>query len=203
MATQTAQSMISEVSICNQALGYVGQNPISSLDDPHPSAEWCKNNYDFLRDAVLEAAVWNFAKGRDISTSGDKDDWNNWYKHRIPEEWLAVYRVFEDSEGKIVAKWEREGEWILSDCETVYLWGIKRIIDTSKFSNLFVQALCGRMAAEMAIPFTENRQLQADLWQLYEMKLRDAVSGDGIQGRNEIISPAKEKPGKLVSRRRI
>lgn len=187
MATQTAQSMISEVSICNQALSWVGAGQINSLDDPGNKAEWCKNNYDFIRDAVLEERMWSFAIARASSTTADKDGWDNWYLHRLPEEWLAVYRVFEDQEGHIPAEWTREGVYVLSDKSTVYLYGIQRIIDTNKFTNLFVQCLAARMAAEAAIPFTENRQLQADLWQLYQQKLAEAAVRDGQQGRNETI----------------
>jgi hypothetical protein len=183
--------MISEVSICNQALSWVGADMLSSLDEPGATAQWCKNNYDFIRDAVLEERMWTFATARDSSTSGDKDEWGQKFKHRLPEEWLAVYRVFEDSEGKRPAKWVREGQYVLSDCATVYLWGLQRIVDTNKFTNLFVQAVAARMAAEMAIPFTENRQLQADLWGLYQQKLADAAARDGQQGRNEFITQTK------------
>lgn len=191
MATQTAQSMISEVSICNQALSWVGAKFITSLDEPSSEAEWCKNNYDFIRDAVLEERMWTFAVARASSTTADKDGWGNLYEHRLPEEWLAVYRVFEDSEGKRPAKWVKEGPHVLSECDTLYLWGLQRIVDTNKFTNLFVQAVAARMAAEMAIPFTENRQLQADLWGLYQQKLADAATRDGQQGRNEHITQTK------------
>jgi len=43
------------------------------------------------------------------------------------------------------------------------------------------------MAADMAIPFAENRSLQVDLWNLYQSKLDIAAVRDGQQGRNEII----------------
>ena len=147
MATQIAQSMISEVSICNQALSWVGANQISSFDEPSAEAEWCKSNYDFLRDAVLEERMWTFATARDSSTTADVDEWGKFFKHRLPEEWLAVYRVYEDRDGKRPANWVREGEWILSATDIVYLWGLIRVIDTNKFTNLFVQALAARMAA--------------------------------------------------------
>ena len=54
MATQTTKSMVSEVSICNQALRWLGQNKIQSLDEKTASAEWMADNYPFIRDAVLE-----------------------------------------------------------------------------------------------------------------------------------------------------
>jgi len=41
------------------------------------------------------------------------------------------------------------------------------------------------LAADAAIPLTENRQLQADLWALYGDKLREAAARDGQQGMND------------------
>lgn len=207
MATQIAQSMISEVSICNQALSWVGARQISSLDEPSSEAEWCKNNYDFLRDTVLEERMWTFATTRDSSTTADRDEWDLWFKHRLPEEWLAVYRVFSDPQARRNTEWAREGEWILSSSATVYMWGLRRIVDTNKFTMLFVQALAARMAAEMAIPFAENRNLQADLWKLYDRKLADAAARDGMQGRNEFITQttltdARINDGALIGARR-
>jgi hypothetical protein len=181
--------MISEVSICNQALSWVGAKQIDALDEPTRAAEWCRNNYAFLRDAVLEERNWTFAIDRAVSTVADKDAWNQMYAHPLPLEWLKVFRVYCDvscpmhprkSEG-----WQREGNNVLAQDATVYMYGIKRITDTGAFTNLFVQALAARMAADMAIPFAENRVLQADLWALYQRKLDEATYRDGQQGVNE------------------
>jgi hypothetical protein len=68
------------------------------------------------------------------------------------------------------------------------LWGLKQVTDTAKFSPLFVQALAARIAADAAIPMTENRQLQVDMWGLYGDKLREAAARDGQQGTNDVIT---------------
>ena len=56
--------MASQVSICNQALGWLGANLITSLDDDNREAQLCKANYDDIRDAVLEEREWTFAVRR-------------------------------------------------------------------------------------------------------------------------------------------
>lgn len=192
MATQENKSMVSEVSICNQALGWLGENPITSLDDPTRNANLCRDNYPFLRDAVLEERMWTFATARASSTVADLDDWGVQYLHPIPLEWLAVYRVYctpgeTPEQGVPAAGWRREGEYILSRETTIYMWGIKRISDTGKFTQLFVQALAARMAADLAMPLTEDRKKQADAWGLYQSKLREAAARDGAQGANDHI----------------
>jgi hypothetical protein len=66
--------------------------------------------------------------------------------------------------------------------------GLTRISDTSSFSSLFVQALAARIAADAAIPLTENRQLQVDMWGLYNDKLTEAAARDGQQGTSDVVT---------------
>ena len=191
MATQQTRAMVSETSISNQALSWIGANRITSMDDPSAEGEWCRDNYPFIRDAVLEERMWTFATVRTSSTTATRDDWDQMYKHTLPLDWLSVFRCFRNVtniECPIKsAGWKREGRFLLARESTVYLWGVKRETDTGQFSPLFVQALAARLAAEMAIPLAENRQLQADLWALYQAKLADAAARDGQQGANEKI----------------
>lgn len=204
MATQETRSMISETSICNQALSWLGAKRIASINEQSRYAELCNENYPFLRDAVLEARMWSFALDRDASTVSNKDAWGVAFAHPVPQEWLAVWRVYKrvDREPFEVSKnWRKEGRFVLAEDDTVYMWGTKRVTDTGFFTNMFVQCLAARLACDLAIPVTENRLLQADMWGLYEKKLSEAGSRDGQQGVNESIGPSKLKPGRLVSRR--
>ena len=193
MATQQTKSLVSEVSICNQALLWLGQNTITSLDESSTAAEWMTNNYPFLRDAVLEERMWTFATARAVSTTADLDPFGVQYLHAIPLGWLSVYRVYcnvtssDPSNWQKSEGWRREGSNILTNEATVYLWGMDRTVDTGKFTQLFAQALAARIAADAAIPFTENRGLQSDMWNLYSAKLAEAATRDGQQGSNEKI----------------
>lgn len=207
MATKSVRSMISEVSICNQAMLWVGANTINSFEDPSVEAEWCRENYPFLRDAVLEERMWTFAISRVVSGPvADFSAWGQKYMHRLPEDWLLVTKVFSSEQNDLMqidprGTWHREGEFILSDYDTVYMYGIRRVTDTGKFTNMFAQALAARMACEAAIPLAENRALQADLWNLYQRKLSDAAATDGRQGMTETVRPGRLAPGVLTGRR--
>lgn len=186
MATQTSRSMISETSICNQALAWLGAEHIDSLEDPTEAAQYCRDNYPFLRDTVLESRMWTFAKARQKSTVSDRDEFDEYYLHTMPQDWLQVFHVWQTADGQEV-EWSREGRNILAKTDIVYMVGIKRVTDTGFFSNLFVQALAARMAADLAIPLTENRALQSDMWNLYSLKMDEAAARDGQQGRNQKI----------------
>ena len=198
MATQLTTSMISETMICNMALAWLGQNQITSLDDPaDPLAEVCRNTYPFVRDAVLEERMWTFGTNRATSTSEERDEWDQLYRHSIPLDWLSVYRVYGNPVTQDNINWVKEDKYVLADKPTIYMWGLKRIVDTGQFSNLFVQALAARMAADLAIALTQDRLMQADMWSLYQTKLREAAARDGAQGRNDQF-----KAGSLVTQRR-
>lgn len=197
----------SEVSICNQALGWLGQTSISSLDDTSRTAQLCKQNYAPLRDAVLESRAWTFATYRACSETasipGNCDlqqtavdgypEWGDGYVHPIKAPFLNVFRVYKDVSGSnwTQANWSREGDNIIADRAVVYLWGVRQETDPRKFSNLFVQCLAGRIAADLAIPITQNRKLQVDMWTLYEAKLVEGAARDGAQGRNEELRANK------------
>ena len=185
--------MLSPTSICNQALSWNGEKPVASLDDNSTNAVWLRANYPFFRDAVLEARMWTFATAREVSTVQDTDKWGTQFRHPIPQGWLQVFRVYRDVSGSDPANWcrsdgwRREGQYILANDSTVYLWGVERITDTGKFSQMFAQCLAQRIAAEGALMWTGSRQKQVDAWNLYEAKMMEAATRDGQQGSNERI----------------
>lgn len=191
MAKRIVQSGVSETSICNQALSWLKANRISSLDETSREAELCRENYPFLRDAVLESRPWTFATAREVSTSQEVDGWGFKFRHEIPLDWIWVWTVYRnvDNYGQGVhdTSWRREGRSIISDHSTIYLKGTLRVIDTGAFSFMFTQALAARVAADLAIPLTGNPKLQTDMWQLYMLKLEEAATRDGQQGANDYI----------------
>jgi hypothetical protein len=185
--------MVSEVSICNQALGWLGQNRITSLDDESVRAQLCKENYPFLRDAVLEERMWTFATVRAKNVSNDRDEWDAKYVHPKPQGWMKVFRVFKNvtPTKHPDTTWCFEDGNVLSDYNTVYMWGIQQVTNTGKYSMLFAQCLAQRIAADLCIALTENRKLQVDMWALYGDKIAEAAARDGQQGLNEQINSDK------------
>jgi len=193
MATQINKAMTSETSICNQALLWLGSRTITSLSEAGTTAELCRNNYPFLRDALLEARHWTFATARETSISSDEPVFGEGFVHKVPLDWLRVSRVFRDVESADpnqwipAVGWRREGEEIIAREEIIHMWGTKRITDTGKFSMSFVQCLAARLAADLCMAITQDKVREKDLYAIYLAKLADAAALDGAQGRSEII----------------
>jgi len=182
----------SEVSICNQALSWLGAKRITSLDENSRAANLCKANYELLRDAVLEERMWGFATHKAVSEVQDKDAWGMAFAHPIPAQFLGVFRVFKrimpDGSGVPAEDWRNEEGNIVTRYSKIYLWGTKEVSDTKMFPSMFVQALAARIAADLCVPITENSNLQGDMWQLYGAKLTAAAARDGQQGGNDHIT---------------
>ena len=187
---------MSEVSICNQALGWLGANLITSFDDPDSTeAALCKANYAAIRDAVLEAVDWSFARTRVVLSSPEVQEpaFGFAFSHVVPVDCLRVINADDTDRGGDNLEWEYEDRRILCDSQIVYV-KYTRIIDaTARFSALFTQALANRLAADFAIPLAESAGLQQQHWAIYTAKMDEAATIDGLQGRYQQTRSRKLK----------
>ena len=177
---------MSEVSICNQALGWLGANLITSFDDPDSvEAALCKANYAAIRDAVLESEDWSFARQRIVLSSPEVAEpaFGYAYSHVVPVDCLRVINVDDSDRGFDNLDWEYENRRILADAQVVYVKYTQIVDATARFSSLFTQALANRIAADFAIPLAESAQLQQQHWAVYMSKMDEAAMVDGLQGR--------------------
>lgn len=178
--------MTTEVSICNQALGWLGEGFITSLDDDSKAAELCKLNYPELRNAVLEAANWTFASKRfELPKTDPPPPYGYANRYRLPSEVLRVIEVNKIDYYDPTRDWQKEGDSIVTNDNECRTRCIVQITDPTLFSPLFVQALAQRLAADLAVPITQSRALQGDHWQLYTAKMREAKALDGMQGKSK------------------
>ena len=177
---------MTEVSICNQALGWVGGDLITAFTDGTVEAKLCEANYAALRDAVLEDHAWVFATKRDTLTPlTEPPDWGFGQAFLLPPDTIRVLEVDDTTQGFGTMEWVREGRQIHADAERIFLRYTSRVVDTAQFSPAFVQALAQRIAAEFAIPLAESRELQVNHWAVYNEKISNAAATDGMQGRRE------------------
>lgn len=179
--------MASEVEICNLALGWLGQDRITSLNDPVKEAELCKINYPLLRDAVLEEGWWQFAfKQAKLPklVVGPVAHAGNYFQ--VPPDHIRILRC-DDGSGDYRIMWNREADKVRAITDILYIDYIFRVVDTSKFSQGFTQALAGRIAAELAMPITNSADMQTAMWKLYGAKVASGLNLDNMQGRQQRI----------------
>jgi hypothetical protein len=193
--------MSNEVSICNQALSWLGANQITALNESSNEARTCQANYDELRDALLEENRWTFANatfkyGTAFSVPNDDDNWK--YKHtfNLNPPIMHVLRVYSDPNSEYQTRWERKGQRLYADDDTIYLDTTIRVTNPNEFPTLFRQALAARLARDMCLGLTRNIKLHEAMSIMYENAMIDAAASDGMQGINETI-PA----GTLVTSR--
>ena len=174
----------SETELCNIALTRLGHQQISSLDEASKAGRLCNLHYGPTRDSVLRAHPWNFAVKR-VTLSLDVPTPNHeyTYQHSLPSDFLRIVRTHYEAEGYASADYRIEGLKLVSDDSTVKIEYIAKITDVSQFDALFVDVLAQRLAAEMAVALTDNQAATKTLWEIYDVKLREARTIDAQEGR--------------------
>ncbi len=175
---------MSEVNICNRALTLLGAEVITSLGDDTQEAKLCAIHYPGVRDAVLHERDWTFAtEWQTLTQIADPplSEYPNAFQ--LPTDTLAVLFVGQDYT-RPAPKWQVEGDAVRTDETTCKAQLLTRVKDTSRYPPLFEEALVSRLAAELATPITESRQLMLDLMQSYAEKVRMAAARDSQQGRS-------------------
>ena len=188
-------STATPVSICNQAMSWLGANLITSFDDGTTEANLCKANYDQLRDAVLETYYWSFATRRSRLNAVEPPPIDpdalvySGHKFAVPTDSIRIWKGSNNPDFMVGSNvpWTLENNFIYSGFAPFYMKYTYRLVETTKMSPSFVQALAARIAVDLCLPITEsNNKLQA-MQALYAVKLDEAKTTDGMQGTNERI----------------
>lgn len=206
---------VSAVDICNQALGWLGADPITSLNDSSKEAQLCKENFDNLRDTVLLEREWTFAVRRfRLTPMVIKPVYGYAEQFLLPPEVLRVLNIpasrgqfgglpflnggagADTQEG--LFDWRVEsidaGNVILANISgtagqitsSIRVRAIVRIDNLKLWSLMAIQALAQRLAADLAMPITNSIQIARTHWTLYDNKLAAAATMDGMQGKSEV-----------------
>jgi hypothetical protein len=190
--------MSSEVSICNQALSWLGANLIISLDDATVEGQLCKANYSLLRDAVIEEGKWTFATERfKLLPDTVSPVYGYSAKFRLPSTVFIVieatvynaatnnHQGAQGANGVSDLNWRREGDFIVCNESQIYCKCIVQVIDPKKFTRMFTQALAARIAFELAVPLTESKAKEKTMGVKYLSYIDSALAVDGQQGKSD------------------
>lgn len=185
-------SQQSEVFICNLALGYLGERPIMSLNDPTTAAQLCKTNYPAARDASLEDAEWSFGMRVFRLPEADPppaEDPRPPYVGRCylkPGELLRPTRYDDGSGNWRLAGYVYGRYFIVEDGpEVLHVDAVQRVTDTTRFSPSFVKAVAAHLAADIAMPLTESQRREQQMLARYERYKMNAEVNDGRVGTTQ------------------
>jgi hypothetical protein len=169
--------MSSVVGICNSALIKIGASRITSLSDGTKNAILCNEQYEKLRDEVLQSHPWNFAlKRQALGQDVTAPIFDYAYRYLLPDDCLRVLRTEDDTEHKI------EGRYLLSDESTVKILYISQVTEVTEFSPIFREVLAARIACELAYSLAQSSQLAEKMLEFYEAQLRRARTFDAQEG---------------------
>ncbi|MBT9467215.1 hypothetical protein [Hydrogenophaga sp.] len=171
--------MASIIDICNTGLAHVGSdNVISSIDPPDGSTEagYCKRFYPIARKELIERFVWPFATKRQTlaSVTNPSAVWSQAYA--VPADCIRPVRVltaqaanallWEYSAGKLShsslfddsasAPYEIEDGVLLTHEPEAVLLYLRDVVDTTRFTPLFVSGLGFLLASYLAGPMVRG-----------------------------------------------
>lgn len=178
--------MFSEVKICNLALGWLGANTITSLDDESNEAELCNSNYEFAVRMALEIRDWTFATTRQrLTPLAVVPAFEYSYQFQLPADCIRTLSVMRNERGGRISKWNLEGRKILCNYSLVFLRYVKYVSDPTQYSPSFAVAAATALASMIAGPITENAAIVKVYDEKYTNLIQNGGSLDGLQGTSE------------------
>ena len=152
----------SKVAICNRALAYLKQDPITNIDSPSTVAEViCARTYDDARWALLRTHIWNFAIKRIVLTKDAEAPTFGWANaYNLPNDYVRLVTIGDDFVEYIRDRYELEGNQILgsdlssTDSESINVRYIYDHTNVVRFDALFIEVLALELAKKMAVAFS-------------------------------------------------
>lgn len=164
--------------VCNMALGYIGKQPIVTIDDNTDNAKKCNLYYDPCRRQLLRSFEWNFARRQEklalIDT--DKHGWGQIYNY--PEECLLIYRVYEknnyDNNRFEIFNINNNVKGIACNVEEAYVEFLQDIADLSIWPPDLIIALAHLLAYNITIALAGNSSTMKEQYEMYRAALDEA-----------------------------
>lgn len=168
---------VSKVSIANAALIKVGAERISSITQDCKRAIIINAIWDHVRDKVLRARKWNFAKMRvTLTPNGTSPDWGYDYQYDLPNDYLGFLETDPDDIQYVI-----ENGKILTDEDELDVTYIYRNTDESSWDASFAEAMACLLAHEICYNLTQSSTLKDDLKDDYKKALADASFSNSVE----------------------
>jgi hypothetical protein len=180
----------SPVSVANMALTRLGGKSIASLDERSRESIVINGLFQNSLETVLRAHPWGFAgRQRVLAVVDSPLDGAGWaYVYGYPADCLAVRKLHNPVPGSDPVPYEvtTDGNGtrvVLSDLSNAVLLYTARLADLSRADPLFIEALSYKIAAEIAIPLTQDKNMWDIMQKLYQAALSQARTVDANEGQ--------------------
>ena len=183
--------MATDISMCSNALLLIGHGTISSFTEGGAGAEVASNLYDSTYENLLTLHRWRFAMAKAQLARLTSTPLNEWsYAFQLPSNYLVViktnpnidYEIYED---KLYAN--------VQEVAIDYLFKVNE----TRLPPYFIKLVEFHLAAQFAIPVTDNSTKAEEYRKMYEDQLRRAKFIDSQARPNDAVvdSPFVEVRG--------
>lgn len=170
--------MASKIDICNDALLYLGENTINSLDPNGTKAEQlCYRFFDKCFAEVLRDADWTFASDRALVAQLTATPLFGWsYQYQLPGDCLFLREVYGGYDYRI-----EQRKLLMNIDGDIYVRYTKQVTDFTLLDQKFMTALAYWIAAKIAYSLTGKMELQQAMIQYYAMEMQVSQDLDGAE----------------------
>ena len=185
--------MNSKTSICNLALAYLGQAPISSLSQDNQTARWLSLFYEPVREEVLRTHNWAFAAAEKplvrvapAFEEGLQSLPNGSWVYKYPADALFIRGVYDPQDPgrpqSFSQRLEGAQRVIVTPVPRARVRYTRRVTDETQYDAAFVKCFALALASDIALALTGDVDLAARLQQKYTLFLEEARQTNMAEG---------------------
>jgi len=176
--------MASVIEICNIALTRFGGDVIIDINEPSQAARMCKLHYPNIRDVVLKEYPWNFAQKIARLAAETETIPGYTYAYALPNGCLAAHRMFNESNfyDQKGTEFARYGRSLYTSIDQAYLEYTAKIEDPSEFDPNFIDTLAWKLAMEISVPLTGDKNMREHLYSLFQNSQNASQGVDAAEG---------------------
>ena len=176
--------MAQKIEIISNAMVLIGANPISNLDEG-TEGRVAEALYENTYRGLIANHSWRFATKKARLARISEPPLNEFrYQYQLPSDLVTVFKVQDQT------IYEIYGDKIYSDQEEVYIDYRYRVPETL-LPDYYVLTLQFLLAAQFAIPITDNSQRAQVYNQMYEDQLKRAK---GVDSSARPQTPIQDDP---------
>jgi hypothetical protein len=175
--------MISEITLVGNALNLIGADRISSFEDDSTEAEVTKNIFETTYIAMLTETRWRFAtKDMQLARLLEEPDpvYGYDYAFALPSDYLQLNEA-------TTKDYQIVGQNVLTNSKELTITYTFRP-PVHNLPGYFIKALEYNLAANFAIPITDDRTKLNDFMSLYTVQLKRAKFSDASSNPPRIIT---------------
>lgn len=192
----------SSVDLVNMALTLLGEEPITDLNEENKPARFANSHFKNVREEVLRSANWTVATKRAVLASAATGPvWGFTFNYVLPADYLKLVSISEPQE-----RYRIEENQIASDVSPMQIRYIFKMTDVSRMDPLLQSTIAAKLAVDMAIPITSNRELMRDMARVFLDRIAEARFIDAQEGPVQVIEGSKwvdARQGRLLPFRAI